>query len=260
MSLTATLQALTAPQGTEIPGSLQDLLNLFAQYESIVGLDSFNGINYGPTTPDEDSRGYPWFQTDNAYNPIAWNAWNGSAWTPIPMTVPSGATAARPNPASNGMLFLDTTINCTLIYERSQWRTLAGSPGDVKEVKAADLTTALANNPGWEYDSDSDGCVVANVISSGTGTGAHMGDTAGNDQIDLIHDNLPLFRLPLQSGWDLFNGHHQNGNQEPAVFPVVSGQATTNYTADLVYDDPNTGQVPIDMRQKTIYYFRLLKQ
>ena len=260
MSLNLSLTALSFPSGTEFPGDIQTLLNQFAQYLQVSGGDTFNGVNYGPTTPDEDSRDKPWFQTDEGYNPIAWNAWNGSAWSPIPLTVPSGDTADRPAPAINGQLYLDTDINVVLIYERSQWRTLAGSPGDTKEVRAADAATALTNNPGWVIDSASDGCVVANVISTGTGVGRTCGDTAGNDEIDLVHDNLPLFRLPLQSGWDLFNGHHQNGNQDPLVFPLVSGQATTNYTADFVYDDPTTGQLPLDMRQATTYLFRLLKE
>ena len=171
MALNAALQELTVPSGTEFPGTVQSQLHLIAEYIQIIGLDTFNGINYGPTTPDADSRSFPWFQTDNAYNPIGWNSWNGSAWVPIPMTMPTGATSAYPVPATAGQLFWDTTLNIAVVYERSQWRTLAGSPGDVKEVMAVDLPTALAQNPGWIQDTTSEGKVIAGAVTTGTGQG-----------------------------------------------------------------------------------------
>ena len=52
MSLNLSLTALSFPSGTEFPGDIQTLLNQFAQYLQVSGGDTFNGVNYGPTTPD----------------------------------------------------------------------------------------------------------------------------------------------------------------------------------------------------------------
>lgn len=176
MGLLAQLQFTTVPQGTEFPGTVQALGELLAQYFEITGLDTFNGINFGATTPAEADRDKPWFQTDGSGNPIGWRSWNGSAWEPIPFVVPSGATEDRPVGAVAGQLFFDTTINVMLIYERSQWRTQAGSPGDIKEVKAATLAEALAKNPGWSDDTDSAGMVIASP------SGGHAyGDSVGSE-------------------------------------------------------------------------------
>lgn len=258
MALNAALQALAVPSGTEFPGTVQAQLNLIAEYIQIIGLDTFNGINYGPVTPDEDSRGLPWFQTDNAYNPIGWNSWNGSAWKPIPMTLPTGVTASYPNPATAGQMFFDTTLNIAVIYERSQWRTLAGSPGDTKEVRAVDLPTALAQNPGWVQDTASNGMVIAGAMSAGTGQ--EYGATAGADSVTLVHDQLPVFSLPFLSGVAPFPSGNQNGAQDPGQFPIYTGQSSTSATANFVYNAPLVGQLPIDNRQATTYLWRLLKQ
>jgi len=70
MPLTAQLQALTVPEGTEFPGTVQDLLELIAQYEEIIGLENFDGVNYGPNTPDAADRDKPWFKTTAGGAPI----------------------------------------------------------------------------------------------------------------------------------------------------------------------------------------------
>ena len=169
MALDLQLEALTVPDGTEFPPTVQALLELIAQYESIVGGESFSGINYGPTEPSEDNRDRPWFKTDEDGNPLGWFSWSGAEWTSIPLVIASGPTVDRPLNALTGQLYFDTDINVELIYERSQWRTAAGSPGDVKEVKAATIEEALTNNPGWARDSDSDGMVIIGVSDGSSG-------------------------------------------------------------------------------------------
>jgi len=258
MSLNLQLTALTLPANTEFEGTPQGDLNQKAQYLQITGQDSFNGVNYGPTTPDEDNRDKPWFKTDSGYNPLGWYSWNGSSWTPIPMVTPQGTTTERNAlvPVA-GQLFFDTTINVQLIYERSQWRTLDGSPGDTKFVRAADLATALVNNPGWAEDTDCSGRVIAGAITDGTGTGYNA--TVGVDEVTLAHDNLPPFYLNFPTGVDAYGGQHQNGAQPAGVYPVVTGLSTTLKTANFVYDDATTGQIPVDVRQQTIYRWCIYK-
>ena len=51
MALTPYLSPLTFPAGTEIPGTMQGLANLLAQYLAVNGLSELGGINFGPTTP-----------------------------------------------------------------------------------------------------------------------------------------------------------------------------------------------------------------
>lgn len=151
----------TLPFGTQFPANPQLLLNLFAQYLSIQGLEGQITINFGNTTPGVDERDRPWFKTDNDGVPIGWFSWNGLEWQQMPVDVVSGTTAQRPAGAS-GQLYFDTDIATLLVFERSAWRTADGSPGDVKMVRScyengnpvADptITQVLTANPGWtEY-------------------------------------------------------------------------------------------------------------
>jgi len=188
MGLNLQLSPLTVPFGTEFPPTVQGLLVLIAAYEQIIGGEDFSGVNFGATEPDPADRDKPWFKTDVSGNPIGWFAWNGSAWTPIPTIVTNGATADRPINPEDGQLFFDTDIHVQLIYDRGAWRTAAGSPGDVKEVKAATIDEALTNNPGWERDTDSDGRFIAGVT---TGTGFEYGDTGGETEHVLTEAEMP---------------------------------------------------------------------
>ena len=96
MALTPYLSPLTFPAGTEIPGTMQGLANLLAQYLAVNGLSELGGINFGPTTPSEANRDKPWFKTDGSYNPIGFFSWNGSAWVTFDTgAIPSGPTASR---------------------------------------------------------------------------------------------------------------------------------------------------------------------
>ena len=185
MALTAQLEALLVPSGTEFPGQVQGLLNLIAQYMAITGLEDFEGINFGPTEPSEDNRDKPWFQTDEAGNPIGWFSWNGTEWAPIPVTLPFGPTSGRPAVPTTGSIYFDTDLNVELIYERGAWRTASGSPGDVKEVKAASVAAALAQNPGWVADPDSVGKFIMGADDS------TQGDTGGASSFSLAVENLP---------------------------------------------------------------------
>jgi hypothetical protein len=253
MPLSAELTALTVPAGTEFPGTVQELLELIAQYESITGLNPFSGINYGDTEPDPSERDRPWFQINGGGNPVGWFSWNGSAWTAVPMVVPSGTTAQRPSAPVEGQKFFDTDIEVELIYHNSLWITSAGSPGDIKEVKAASLAAATLKNPGWSQDTDSIGKVIAGA-SDGTGTYAYDG-TAGADEVTLSLANLPNDTIEL-TGLGLNNGQWQNGPQDPGKYPAVSNPPGADLTTGPI--NPGT-QEAVDVRQPTIYYWRLVK-
>ena len=245
MAIAPTLTPLTLPAGTEWPGTPQLGVNLFSQYLSITGLEELGGINFGATTPASDMRDRPWFKTDISGNPIGWFSWNGSAWAQILFASPSGTTANRPSSAVTGQLYFDTDINVQLVYERSAWRTVSGSPGDVKEVKADTLAAALTANPGWVQDTASSKMVVG--AADGT-TGYEYGTTAGADSITLTAAQLPAHTHTLPMKLDQNGGDHNDSGSDTFI-NSGSGQSTNSF---------GDGD-PIDTRQKTIYYWRLVK-
>lgn len=251
MPLSAELQALTLPEGTEFPGTPQALLELIAQYMAITGLNPFNGINYGDVEPAADERDRPWFKTDSGGNPIGWYSWNGTAWTPSPVEIESGTTSQRPVSPNTGRLYFDTDIQVELIFNGTAWVTAGASPGDVKEVKAATLSDALTKNPGWSHDTDSVGRVIAGASD---GSGYTYDSDAGAAEVMLIESDLPDVSIPLQSGWYPYSGQHQNGSQPAGVYPIVTGQVTTAETQSM-----NSGtQTGVSTIQPTKYYWRLV--
>lgn len=257
MSLDAQLQALTLPEGTEFPGTPQELLDLIAQYMEITGLNPFNGINYGASTPSPSNRDRPWFKTTVSGVPIGWFSWDGSAWQKIPTVVPSGPTASRPSGPAEGTQYFDTDINVALIFERSQWRTLAGSPGDVKFVKAADIGTALTKNPGWAQDTDSLGRVVG-AAGSGVGlTERAYGDSVGAEEVSIEITQMAEHQHSFVNAgsrprWSA------DGNVANAAGNLVGYAAETE---QLVSSNPPTGEggLPHNNMQPTIFYWALVK-
>lgn len=80
---------------------------------------------------------------------IGWYVFDGSQWSPYNSIVLSGPTGARPSSPVEYQQFYDTDISVLIWWERGQWRTVSGVPGDVKAVVSETLTLALTNNPGW---------------------------------------------------------------------------------------------------------------
>lgn len=254
MSLEAQLQALALPADTEFPGTPQALLDLIAEYMEITGLNPFSGVNFGPTTPDASNRDRPWFKTTPAGDPVGWFSWDGSAWTLIPQTLPIGTTAQRPGSPSAGTQYFDTTINVALIFERSQWRTLGGSPGDVKFVKAATIEAALALNPGWVQEPDSPGRLIG-AAGDGAGlTSRPYGTTVGQETTTLAEDNLPLHS-------HVYQGH---GNPEPWQADGNVAAPAGNLAAVTTNGDLSTSSVgegnPISIVPPSIFWWAITKE
>lgn len=81
---------------------------------------------------------------------IGWYEFNGTNWVAFNSVVFSGATSERPASPTDFQQFYDTDIGVLIWWERGQWRTVSGIPGDVKFVIFETLTDALRFNPGWE--------------------------------------------------------------------------------------------------------------
>jgi hypothetical protein len=95
MSLDAQLNPLSVPFGTEFPGTVQLLLQLISEYMEITGLEDFNGVNIGSTTPSADNRDKPWFRTNEAGDVLGWYYWDGSEWIIAPTRVLVGTASER---------------------------------------------------------------------------------------------------------------------------------------------------------------------
>lgn len=251
MALNPQLEPLTLPDGTEFPGTPQELLALIAQYMAITGFATFNGINFGSTTPTTENQDKPWFKTDISDNPIGWFAWDGAAWVAIPIILPSGTTAQRPVSPGIGTVYYDTDIEVSLIYTGALWTTLSGSPGDVKAVKAASLAAALTANPGWSHDADS----IGRVIAGSAADGSDNQDTAGADTITLTEGQLPPHKHQ-----DLVVTGSEADSGDAGDFAVVAASQSVGLRTIAASETGNTGDGDdVDVRQKTVYYFWLVK-
>lgn len=254
MALDLRNYAGTVPSGTEFPGTVQGMLDLIAAYLGITGGENFTSINFGPDEPDAESRDFPWFKTDMSGSPLGWYSWSGAAWTLMPVNIPSGNTASRPASPTNTNLYFDTDINVLLVYYGSQWRTAAGSPGDVKEVKKATLAEALAANPGWVQDPDSLGRVV---IAAGEGSGLTpraYAETGGNETVTLGITQIPEHTHTVSG---VNNVRWQaDGNATNAGGNLSGwGGENTGSTPDL-----GTGGLAHNNMQPFIAYWRLVKE
>jgi len=105
-------------------------------------------IQIGDSTPASSTPPI-WLRTVGG-GPITWYFWNGTQWVPGMNIVQSGPTASRPTSPTSLQQYYDTDISCLIWWERGDWRTVAGTPGDVKIVVTELLSAALTLNPGWQ--------------------------------------------------------------------------------------------------------------
>jgi hypothetical protein len=108
-------------------------------------------------------------QNPNGFGtPLSWYFWNGTSWQPFNSVPQSGSTANRPGAPINLQQYFDTDINVLIHWERGTWRTVSGSPGDVKHVMAQTAASAIQINPGWVIWGDSDTASRGRIFSAAT--------------------------------------------------------------------------------------------
>lgn len=251
MPLNLQLQALTPPSGTEFPGTPAELLIFFAQYELILGGENFSGVAYGATTPSEDDRGLWWARTDGDSNPLGWYAWDGAAWSPIPVVLPAGATSDRPVSPEDYTEFFDTDINCAIIYYDGTWHTVDGSPGDVKFVLGTALADVLVQNPGWSQYTDGIGKVLAGAATDGS----DAEDDVGADSVTLSEDQMPEHKHTdiVLTGSEADSGDAGN------LVVVAATQSVGTRTITASETGLTGGSTAVDVRQATKILFSIVK-
>lgn len=247
--LQLSLSAGSAPFGTPLPGNAQALLNLVAAYVGIAGGQNFNGINFGSTVPIAANRGLPWFKTDALGNPLGLFSWNGAAWVPTPTVITNGPTGSRPSNPGIGTEYYDTTISCMILWNGANWTTTDGSIGDIKEVYAPDITTAMTNNPGWVQDTNSIGLVIGGAGGATGITGAHpYGSIIGEENHVLSINEMPSHTHQFTG---FVTGASANGNTGPGGILSDHNPAT---------DQATGGGQGHNTIQPTLYLWRLIKQ
>lgn len=124
MALNLSLSTLAMPDGTEFPGTPELLNDLLVQYTEITGQDSFNGINYGSTTPDASNRDKPWYRLDNSDNEMGWYAWDGSDWVLLLCRVQVGTAIQQSalTAPQDGQLYFVTGSSALNIYQGGSWK------------------------------------------------------------------------------------------------------------------------------------------
>jgi hypothetical protein len=157
-----------------------------------------------PAAPGDDDATI-WIRTDND-RVIGLYFWNGLAWRPGGNVPPSGTTAERPSTPQDLEQYFDTDINCLIHFERGSWRTVSGTPGDVKFVTTTTLAAAKTANPGWEYlgegtqawrgkvlavaSKDPGGAPAASYLVDANITQRAPGDTFGSESVILTSTQI----------------------------------------------------------------------
>ncbi len=242
--------------------------------------DSLHILVIGPDTPDTPAETDPklWLRTSGT-RAIGWYGWDGVIWRSFNSLPASGNTASRPTAPVELEQYFDTDINVLIHWERGAWRTVSGSPGDVKFVAQSKLTDALAANPGWIYlgrDDQSIRGLVLGVASKDAGatpesnfptdsgiSARASGDKVGEETHVLDNDEIPQHThltghaSALNSG-NTIQLHRVDNAEDIAIPPVVppnyfevNGDGSSNGTKNGTAGDGPTGTMTITSRQLT---------
>lgn len=255
MSINAYITSISPPPDVELPDTYPELLALLRSHLGVGGLASILGVNVGPSEPPEADRDKPWMKLTSAGVILGWYGWTGSSWTKTPDVMARGGTADRPISPANGLLFFDTDISCLLIFDRGKWRTVAGSPGDVKFVATANLADALTLNPGWVQLSNASGRVLGAAGDGTALTSRAYGDSIGEEQHALTTDELPPhthdYKLPQGSNAD---------NGDPGNY-IATASTEPNSSLDGVRTtDPKGTGAAVSLMQPTLFLWCLVKE
>lgn len=211
---------------------------------------------------------------------IAWYFWSGTAWRPGGNVPASGPTASRPTSPVDLEQYWDTDIDCLIHWERGAWRTVSGTPGDVKFVTTANYEDAIEANPGWQYVAENhqswrgrvigiatknpggspttaystDSAITSRAQADETGTETHV---LASGEIE-SHTHLIGKATALNSNNDVYFMRVDDGktltvpNPKPANYFEVKGEGSPNGTKTGEMPAPAAGTAFVTSRQLTI--------
>ena len=240
----------TLPSGNECyPQTPQALLDLFADYLDVDFDETYSLLVIGPGPVAVEDQDKIWFETTADNGPLSINSFDTNLGEWVSFFPAHGTTAERPASPKDYQLFFDTTIHTMLIYERDEWRTESGSPGDIKPVTAASEAAAETQNPGWSLYTAGAGRVLG-VAGAGSGlTVRSQGATVGEELHTLTIGELPAHTHSLP------NVATRLSNVDLDINGVNSGVTNTDNTA--------TGSVgsgtPFNVMQPTLFLYWMVK-
>jgi microcystin-dependent protein len=205
-------------------------------------------------------------------------------------TTGSGPASARLPSAPEEYQYYDTDIGVWTSWQRGMWRTVAGSPGELKDVTAGSISLALKFNPGWIYHTESVGRVLANADSVSTEKRVY-GTAIGAEESFLTKAQLPAESVSVPQvtlQMDPVGDHvHNNGTFDRILKYTATGTAdgedslqrpgqqqpniTDSKAMSLAGGHTPTGIVPMhntsnlgsgqshNNMQPTLYVWRLIK-
>lgn len=234
----------------------------------------------GPATPAAPEGVEPtlWLRTSGT-RAVAWYGWDGTEWRAVTNVPPSGTTAKRPTAPVDLERYWDIDIDCEIHWERGAWRTVSGTPGDIKFVAHSLLADALTSNPGWQYAAKDDqslrglvlgvatqdpGATPAAAFATVSGISTRVsGVKVGSETHVLDNDEIPQ-HTHLTGHAKLLNSNndillHRVDDAETITIPPtvppnhfqVNGQDATNGTKNGTSGDGNAGTMLITSRQLT---------
>jgi microcystin-dependent protein len=232
----------------------------------------------GPTTPAAPNNGEAtlWLRTFET-RAIGWYGWDGNTWRPFTGIPASGGTAARPTNPVDLEQFFDTDIKTLIHFERGAWRTVSGTPGDIKFVAQSLLSAALTANPGWQYlgqDDQSIRGLVIGIASTDPGatpvssfptdsgiTGRSSGEKTGEETHVLTSDEIEQHTHLMGHATALNSNNigqfHRVDNAAVVTIPPVlppnyfeiNGEGAVNGTKNGTAGDGPAGTMLITSRQ-----------
>jgi hypothetical protein len=210
---------------------------------------------YGATTPTGTTPTL-WLRTYATGLKAEWRFYDGTDWVRVSPLVTNGTTANRPSAPEDYEQYFDTDIDCLIHWERAAWRTVSGTPGDLKFVDmeqpdyATAVTVALARNPGWlEVGVAARGRVLG-VAGAGTAlTARDPEDSVGVETVTLTAGQMPRHshNVTYQEMDEGGDPQHPAGSVSTDVNPAT--RATTEAGNDEAHEN----------MQPTIFYVALKK-
>ncbi len=144
----------------------------------------------------------------------------------------SGPTANRPSNPGNFERYFDTDINAQIWWERGAWRTVEGTPGDVKFVLSSSGADATTRNPGWSLLPDTMYGRSPMFAGQGPGlTNRNPGDQVGEETHALLSGEMKKHRHVI--GRAITNGN------DDFIFPIGSSPTFGSGTAREIDGEKN---------------------